>query len=250
MTLYLALLACGFLASRLVYRYDLYNREPWFMLLATVVAGAVAMKICGSVELFLFTGLDVGHRAALAAVAALVEESARVGVVGLIALSSRHFDDPMDGLVYGSIAGLGMGLEESFYLLDLAREPNILTLPVELVRLLGHLVLGGIACFGIGLTRFPSPGFVLAGVRAFLVALGLHFLWDWVALGAEDARLAPWLGAAAVAIMLAGLLYYGRLVVEGSERSRRVFSPHRFQKLWGWPFDVLVDPKGSRSSKG
>ncbi|HSF14045.1 MAG TPA: PrsW family glutamic-type intramembrane protease [Vicinamibacteria bacterium] len=248
MTLYVALLACGFLAALLVYRYDLYNREPSYMLLLTAGLGALAMKVGGSVELLALTRLGIDDRVGLAAVAALVEECVRFVLVGLIAFSSRHFDDPMDGLVYGSVAGLGMGLEESFYLLDLAREPNILSLPVELVRLLGHVVLGGIACFGLGLWRVRSEGYRSTAIRTFLVAVGLHLLWDWVALGAEDAMLAPWLAAAAVAIMLAGLLYYGRLVVEGSERSRRVFSRLPVKKLWGWPFDVLFDPRGSRSS--
>ena len=157
MALYVTLFLSALLAVLLVYRYDLYEREPWYMILLAIVLGAVAMRLVGAVELFTlgFTETTGG----LAALAAFEEELTRLAVVfGIATVFPRQFNDPMDGLVYGSIVGLGMGLEESLYLLNLPAEPNVLTLPVELVRLFGHLIMGGIAGFGVGMARTGIAG--------------------------------------------------------------------------------------------
>jgi RsiW-degrading membrane proteinase PrsW (M82 family) len=236
MTLYVAVSLSAFLAALLVYRYDLYNREPWYMILLAAAAGAVAMRLVAGVELFTL-GFVEGD-AARAAVAATHEEAARIAVVAAVAvLFRRHFDDPMDGIVYGSVVGLGMGLEESFHLLNLAREPNVLTLPVELVRLLGHLVMGGIAGFGVGLAAMRMAGSARAVARSFALALLFHFAWDYVALASPDGITFPGnRSLVAVTIMVAGFFVYGALVLLGSRLSKEVFEPSSVRSIWGWPF--------------
>ena len=142
MTLYIALALCAFLFALLVYRYDLYEREPWYMLALAIALGYVAMRAAGSLELVALRYVET--HVAIAAVAALVEELSRfVMVVAIAVLFPRQFNDPMDGIVYGSMIGLGMAVEESFYLLGLLETPSPLLLPVEIVRLLGHLVMAG-----------------------------------------------------------------------------------------------------------
>jgi hypothetical protein len=80
---------------------------------------------------------------------------------------------------------------------------------------------------------------VLAGCLA--VSIGLHFLWDWIAFTvAAERSMQWWQSAAAVLIMLGGILFYGMLVVVGSDWSRRVFDPHSAKRLWGWPFTIVA----------
>jgi RsiW-degrading membrane proteinase PrsW (M82 family) len=239
MALYVALLVAAFFAALLVYRYDLYEREPWYMILLAAGVGAVTMRFVGAVELFTLGFAET--QGGMAALGALEEELARLAVVGAVAvIFPGQFDDPMDGIVYGSVVGLGMGLEESFYLLNLLSEPNILTLPVELVRLFGHLVMGGITGFGIGMVRGGIFGWQRALARTFAIAWALHFTWDWLALTASNASsmsaLRTW---AAVAIMLAGIIFYGLLVELGSRLSKERFDPKSDRTLWGWPFTAF-----------
>jgi hypothetical protein len=47
---YLTLLACAAAASMLVLRYDLYEREPWPMLIAAAAVGATVMWSIGFLE--------------------------------------------------------------------------------------------------------------------------------------------------------------------------------------------------------
>jgi RsiW-degrading membrane proteinase PrsW (M82 family) len=136
----------------------------------------------------------------------------------------------MDGIIYGSIVGLGMAVEESISFLRARNEPDAAMLPVELVRLCGHLVMGGIAAFGV------RVGW-RALMQTFAAALVLHFSWDWVALAAADRNgMSAGLTFVAAAIMLAGIGIYGTLVVIGSRLSRASFTPASVRSLWGFPF--------------
>jgi RsiW-degrading membrane proteinase PrsW (M82 family) len=235
MSLYLAVALSAFLAAMLVYRYDLYNREPWPLLVLAAALGALMMYVAGALETVSLGFAETS--VARAAIASAHEELARLAVVAALAVTfRRYFDDPMDGIIYGSIVGLGMGIEESFYLLKLTRSPNVLTMPVELVRLLGHLVLGGIAGFGVGMAAMKVPGWPGALVRTFAVALALHFAWDWIALASADGELPPGRSFLGVAVMLVGFLAYGRLVIEGARLSKVRFAKADARSLWGWPF--------------
>jgi RsiW-degrading membrane proteinase PrsW (M82 family) len=143
----------------------------------------------------------------------------------------------MDGIIYGAIVGLGMGVEESFALLNLMVAPNVLTLPVELVRLCGHLVMGGICGFGVGIVRMRMAGWPRALGASFAIALGLHFSWDWVALASSHgSTLSVARTFFAIAIMLGGMLVFGKMVHLGSRLSREWFAPGSKRSPWGWPF--------------
>lgn len=240
MALYLALGLSALLAALLVYRYDLYEREPWYMIVLAVVLGVMGMRVVGAIELVSLALVDT--HLAVAALAALHEEAARLLIVIAIAwVFPRQFNDPMDGIVYGSMVGLGMALEESFYLLGLLEAPDVLLLPVEAVRLLGHLVMAGIVGYGVGLARTRVPGWPSMFVRCLIVAFLLHFLWDWIALAASDAlSLTPFQTAASIALMLFGIFYYGSLVTAGSQLSKEMFDPGSTIMLWGWPFTAMM----------
>lgn len=236
MPLYIAVLLSAFLAALLVYRYDLYNRESWTMLALAAVAGAVTMHLVAGLELFTFGYFD--GDAVGSAIGAFYEELTRLAVVGAIAVVfPKEFDDPMDGIIYGAIVGLGMGVEESFSLLNLMAAPNLLTLPVELVRLCGHLVMGGICGFGVGIVRMRLAGWPRALGWSFAIAFALHFGWDWVALASPDgSSLTELRTLLAIIIMLSGMLVFGMMVHLGSRLSRGLFAPGSARSLWGWPF--------------
>lgn len=239
----LAYIVCAAAAVWLVYRYDLYDREPWPLVLTTALAGAAVMWGLGGVEDAAIARLAGANASPYvpALVAASSEETARLLIVmALAALVPRFFNDPMDGLVYGSIVGIGMALEESWAMLSQSSAPSAF-LPVELVRVSGHLVMGGITGFGVGVTKRPGVRrrqWAGALAACFASSILLHFLWDVAALAETlSGGLARWPALAGSAVMLAGMVTYGALVVIGARWSRQAFAPASRRTLWGWPLD-------------
>lgn len=157
--------------------------------------------------------------------AAAIEELGKLAVVASIALLNRRdFNDPLDGLVYGSVAGLGAAVEESVgYLRGAVHAPTLLP-GSEVVRIAGHLAMGGIGAFGLGALRWKRPRAWAWLLGSFGAAVALHFLWDWMSL--RSVPVPPALRALpAAALMLTGLVVWRRLVAIGLNWSRAVFAP-------------------------
>jgi RsiW-degrading membrane proteinase PrsW (M82 family) len=172
----------------------------------------------------------------IAALAGVAEEASKLAVVFLVSvLARREFDDPMDGVVYGSLAGLGAALEES--LAYRRMWPSALVPAGELVRLWAHVVLGGIVGFPLGFWRGAPRRSAIGTLLALSVVACLHFGWDAVVLSVrEGAAPRPTQILAGIALMLGSLTLYGRLVVIASASSRHQFAPESAARLWGWPF--------------
>lgn len=242
MIVYVTLLFCAILVAILIYRYDMYEKEPWYMLAATAAVGAVAMWILGYVEDFSLGFLGQPPRPVwVAAVAATHEEFAKLAIVLGIALAvPRLLNDPMDGIIYGSIAGLGMAVNESVFYMTTSGSQGLLPAPSEIIRLVCHPVMGGICGFAVGMKRMQMrrwPG-VLAGCMALSVTF--HFLWDWMAFSALEGGSRRWQHLASVLLILTGILVYGVLVIIASDWSRQIFAPRSARSLWGWPFSLLI----------
>lgn len=254
MLVYLVVLVCAVLLGWMVYRYDMYEKEPWYLLLVVMILGGVFMWGVGYLEDFSnarlgFDQPDV-QTAGQAAVAASHEELAKLLVVALVALLfRRHFNDPMDGLILGAFAGLGMAVHESLLYLDVSlseplAEPRIDLVGRELVRLVLHILMGGITGFGVGLavehSRLPLWFAVLAGWLA--AAMMIHFLWDYLC--GIPAVLQDESGAtsqtevfrrgSAVLLMLTAMAFFGFSVVLGSRLSRKRFDPTSEKRLSRW----------------
>lgn len=232
-TLYLSLAACAGLLAVMVVRYDLFDREPWYMLLAATLLGAAGMWCAGIVERWVIEAVTdrggVIGNAVLALLVGVTEEMAKFLAVILIFLGARRFfNEPLDGLIYGSFAGLGAAVEESVHILLQLERPAGLPAQ-EPVRLAGHLVMGGIGSFGLG--------FVVAGRRwawvhvglALAGAMALHTLWDIAAFSAADhhraeGRLRLWHTLMPVGLMFVGLYAYRRLLGRGAALTMRMLT--------------------------
>ncbi len=166
--------------------------EPPRVVLTAVAFGALAALIVGAVETAL-TEIPVSASPLLGTIetsfffVAIPEETAKIIVIAWIALRSRDFDEPMDGVVYGTAVGLGFAaLENIFYLAGdadwalLAIMRGLLTVPF-------HGALGAIAGAYIAMARFG--GALGANNRdhhrrtrllllAWLVPVVLHAVFD------------------------------------------------------------------------
>lgn len=254
MLVYLVVLACAVGLGLLVYRYDLYEKEPWYLLLLAMALGYGAFWVLGYVEDFSNQRLGFygagDHTAGQAAVAASHEELAKLLVVVLIAVVfRREFNDPMDGLIYGAFTGLGMALEESVFYLRLSlssplAEPAVDLAGREVARLMLHLLMGGITGFGVGMfvERARLRYWLLMAAGWFAASLLLHFLWDYLcgipavtqSVGTVDPYAEVFQRGMAVLLMLVAMGAFGISVVLGSRLSRERFAPDSEKRVWRW----------------
>lgn len=227
--LYFTLAACVLAIGLVVLRYDLYEQEPWYLILTALLLGAGAMWIAGQIEVAVIRAYTAQGwlmpGTLLAALAGSAEEFAKFSVVVLLwAALARHFNDPLDGLIYGSFAGLGAALEESVFVLSRSHINGYLP-PTEPVRLCGHLVMGGIGAFGLGLLTVRSRWSIPVILLCLLSAAALHTAWDVAAFSASDSyrmrlHLEPWHTAIPIALMLTGMVAFRRLAAIGARLTR------------------------------
>ncbi len=241
MLVYAMLALCALVIAVIVYRYDLYDREPWWLLIVACAIGAAGMWLAGKIQVAVMS--SGGRTAAehfdtvLALAASTTEEAVKLLTVAFIAVAFRRwFNDPLDGLIYGAFAGLGAALQESVGVVAELSGQEVLPAH-EVVRLAGHLVMGGIGGFGLGMWPFrrrgwggrqPSGRWVWAAAGCFFAAWALHFMWDVVAFAADrQGRMTPMLSVSAMVLMISGLLLFRGLVGIGARRSRTVFNAGR-----------------------
>ena len=97
-----------------VWWFDRYDREPLHLVVGVFLWGALAapvIAVFGSSALAAGSGSDPIVMAVW--IGPLVEEVAKAFGVILVVLLSKEFDNPTDGLVYGTAAGLGFAATEN-----------------------------------------------------------------------------------------------------------------------------------------
>src|ERR1700683_3818123 len=167
--------------------------EPPRIVWISVVLGAVSCIPAALLELWLqrhvpITGATpLGAFATALLFAGIPEESIKVSIIAAIALRARDFDEPMDGVVYGTAVGLGFAAVEN--LLYVASNTNWAFVAVMrgVLSVPGHGAFGAIAGAYIARARF---GGALGAHRtsrwrrprlfllAWLIPVVLHTLFD------------------------------------------------------------------------
>jgi len=235
MLLYATLFICAGAIGAQVYRYDMYDREPPQAILLTMIGGAVALWAAGLAQIAIISALGTTAAANfniwMAFAAGTTEELGKISVVALIAiLHPRWFNDPLDGAIYGAFAGLGAAVYESVVHIGWPSTDPILPAS-EPVRLMGHLLMGGIGGFGVGFVRVARlSGRWIRLVGCLSAAMLLHTAWDVIAFEAGDlGRMLPWHTWASVLLMLVGMVTFRLLVRSGAEHSKAQHGPHEQQ---------------------
>jgi len=195
------LIALGFssilliLVVILVWWLDRYDREPIHLVVAVFLWGATAAP---AISIFLLSPIferlvSGGQGSALAMVSAflagpVVEELTKgVGVL-LIVLFTREFDNPTDGVVYGTAVGLGFAVTETVLYGIAASTANQDQPSVALTVIAGRTVmtagihalssaaLGGF--LGQAHLRRHSASRILWVLAGLCAAVGLHTSWN------------------------------------------------------------------------
>jgi len=175
----------------LIWRFDKYDREPFKLVLANYLwgaLGAIIFAIIGGfllssfASLFLKDGVNPGQFGAIV-IAPVVEEITK-GFFLLITVASRKFDNITDGIVYGGAIGLGFGMTENFLYFILYGTTIQDWIAIVIVRTLFSAVMHCVstATFGafLGYAKFKSKFFkVTFPVIGLLLAMIIHSAWNF-----------------------------------------------------------------------
>jgi RsiW-degrading membrane proteinase PrsW (M82 family) len=163
-----------------IYTRDKYEREPRRLILKTFLVGAalvipvIVVELVGGLilppsedplSLFLYFLLVV----------ALVEESSKYLAVRVSVYGSREFDEPLDGLVYGGIAGLGFAAPEN--LLYVLSRGVTLGVFRAVLSVPAHALWGAIIGYYLSLQKLKSVR--SAGIRGLSIAIIFHTAFDY-----------------------------------------------------------------------
>jgi RsiW-degrading membrane proteinase PrsW (M82 family) len=167
--------------------------EPARLVLVAVLLGAGSAAVAGILEVALELALPAPNAVLPAAIekavlfAAIPEEIVKVSFIVAIAWRSREFDEPMDGVVYGTSVGLGFAmLENLLYVLGDSNWPAVAAMRGVLSVPL-HGACGAIAGAYVARARFTGilgsgRGTQWRRPRLFALALAvpiaLHGMFD------------------------------------------------------------------------
>ena len=200
--------------------YDIYDKEPFSILLASFVVGGV-VSIVVTTLLYQFVSVERTFAQAFYKVG-LIEELAKLITFFLIyKIIKKHFDEIVDGVIYMSCIALGFAVIENVsYALNSETPFNLLALRV-FTSTIGHMAFSGI--MGVAL-------YVHLKVHTNWMGIGLSLIIAAFSHGFYDGVLfVPDFNWSFIAV-------YAMIVAEAIMVIRVVLSFSRFRK----PFGVLL----------
>jgi RsiW-degrading membrane proteinase PrsW (M82 family) len=180
----LAAVAPALIVLRIFIRWDLFP-EPTRVIVATFFWGMASIVPVVLVGFFFFEQLQsiqdpFWQPVAVAFLgAAIPEELAKFAVLYFFCMRHSHFDEPMDGLVYGMTASLGFAaLENIFYLMDAGDGWVELALLRGFLSVPSHGLDGAIMGFFAGLARFEPQRAKRWWFLALAAPMALHGMYN------------------------------------------------------------------------
>ena len=178
-----------------IYWVDRYEREPFWLLSAAFIWGAIPSIIIAlifnelfSIPLYMLAGPDMGDFLTAALIAPPVEEIAKgLALLLIFIFWHREIDSWLDGIIYGAMVGMGFAMVENFfyYLYEFetggAEGLTILALLRGFVFGLNHAFYTAMTGLGIAAARL-SPKWstkLLAPLAGLSVGIFLHFLHNF-----------------------------------------------------------------------
>jgi protease PrsW len=168
--------------------------EPPRAVLIAVALGALSAIVAVVLEVWLPQLYHVGDKSWLGVgtstllFVGIPEETVKILIIAALALRARDFDEPMDGVVYGTAVGLGFAaLENFFYLVNADKTWASVAVMRGVLSVPFHGALGAIAGAYIARARFGGalgaqlhdrwrrPRLLLS---AWLIPVLLHTLFD------------------------------------------------------------------------
>ena len=176
---------------------DRYDPEPLWLLALAFAWGAIvsiffSLIINTTLSEFATQNWSQGAGVFVGAVisAPIFEESSKgIGLLILLVAFRRYFDDVLDGIVFGGVIALGFATVENvlYYGENLIRGGMAGLLLVFILRGIlspfAHVFFTSMTGIGCGIARETHKTYlkILAPIAGYLAAVGLHMLWNFLA---------------------------------------------------------------------
>lgn len=191
------------LYAGLIYWVDRYEKEPWWLLSAAFLWGAIPAAILALLFNFLFSLpfymlLNEGAADFTSAgfLAPVIEESVKALALFIILIFRRHeLDSPLDGIIYGAMVGMGFAMVENvlYYVTAFGQDGgagwNSLVLIRGVIFGLNHALYTALTGLGIALARTDRRPLVRVGapLMGLGAAIALHALHNVAMFGGTTA---------------------------------------------------------------
>ncbi len=208
-----------------VYRRDLIEPEPVELVLGIFFFGILLNRfLVGPILATVAGHTDDLPAATRVLVTAVVVELAKLAIVRFTVYVTDEFDEPADGIIYVSAAGLGFAASSSLDLLVTSHGVDAVGGAIALCAIAASEVISSCALgAGIGLARFARSrarraAFLAAGlVAAILLRAGLARIAHRTVVGTDAFQLGA--GAAVFAGTVGGALLFAFLLTRWLVRS-------------------------------
>ncbi len=176
----------------LIYWIDRYEKEPWWLLTAAFLWGAIPSILVAfifnsilSVPFYYLAGDVAGEALSASLIAPPVEETFKGLALLIIFFRWRHeIDSPLDGIIYGAMVGMGFAMVENvYYFVNVYAEGGMEAWSVNIlvrgvVFGLNHALFTSMTGLGIALARMSTNPLVrfVAPIGGWFTAMFLHFL--------------------------------------------------------------------------
>lgn len=175
-------------------RQDSKHPEPKRFLWRVFLLGALVTLPALFVEytIDLYVGFSAPGFSSVAIIGALaivapIEELAKFSVVYASVFNHKVFDERLDGVVYMVVAALGFATVENI-LIVLGQGATVLPLRFVTATLL-HALAAGIVGYFMGLAKFAKRGRGLIMLLGLIIGIGLHGIYDVIALSNSTTKL-------------------------------------------------------------
>lgn len=176
----------------IIYWVDRYEKEPWWLLMAAFLWGAIPSIIIAfifnsifSVPFYILAGDSTGEVLAASLIAPPIEESVKgIALLGIFVWWRDEIDSPLDGIIYGAIVGMGFAMVENvFYFVGVYNEGGAEAWGINVFMRgvifgLNHALFSSMTGLGIAIARMTRHSLtrILAPLLGWAMATFLHFL--------------------------------------------------------------------------
>lgn len=175
----------------IIYWFDRYEKEPFWLLTAAFLWGAIPSIILSlifntllSIPFSLLVEGATAEALSAALIAPPVEETAKgIALLAIFFLWRNEIDSPLDGIIYGAMVGMGFAMVENvFYFVETYNAEGyeawgINILFRAIIFGLNHALFTSMSGLGIAISRMSKNNLTrfLAPIAGWCLAMFLHF---------------------------------------------------------------------------
>ena len=144
---------------------------------------------------------------------ALVEELLKLTILIVIPFNHKQFNEPMDGIVYAVIIGMGFAIVENI----IYCMPHDVTLAIvrDFTAVPSHAVFGVILGYYVGMAKFDKTNLFKNTLIGIFLAVAVHGLYDFFLFQRYD----NWLMILATFVLMGGLFFSRKFITRHQEDS-------------------------------